>query len=155
MEERKNSKTWLVVLALLLICAGIAVMVPSLLSKKENTKKDEGVVVKKKNEISPEVKAKIERWVTIASNYNSVDTGTSTMQKFAKGVTKLDDNTKLVMTYNAVMREKKIFEQDTYELTKEDVNRMESAIGKDQILHEPVHVMKISDFNNTDKELFD
>lgn len=155
MEETRKSKTWLVFVVILVLCVGMAVFVPSMLSKSKDTKKEEGTVEKDTNEISGEVKTKLERWVNIASNYDSVDTGTSTMQKFAKGVTKLDANTKLVMTYNAVMREKKIFEQDTYELTKEDVNRMESAIGKDQILNEPVHVMKISDFNNTYKDLFD
>lgn len=154
MEERKNSKTWLVVLAILLICAGIAVFVPSLLSKTEDTKKDEGVVVKEKNEISPEVKAKLERWVGIASAHSSIDPSTSTLEKFAKGMTELDAKTKLVMTYNAVMSEKKIYDQNSYELTAEDVKAMESTISKSQISEESVKIMKISDFNKTYEELF-
>lgn len=150
-EKKKGNKTWLVVLGVLLIIAAIAVLVPSYI--KDNMK-DETTVEKDTDKIPTEVKNKLERWVTVASHYNGVGY-TSTLEKFAEGVTELDDKTKFEMTYNAVYADKKIEKQESYTLTSNDIAKMETSIDKNQMKNESVKLMKISDFNTTYEELFD
>ena len=100
------------------------------------------------------MKKKLKRWVDVASHYNSAISSESTMKLFAKGVNALNAKTKLIMTYNSVIEEKGIYEQDTFELTKEDINSMEATTDKAFMYNEPVRIMKISDFDKTYEELF-
>ena len=141
--EEKNSKSWLVIVVLLIIVVVVGYGVFEWTSL--NTKTTENNVLKEK--VSSEVKTKLERWVNVASRYNSVDTSTSTLEMFAK--------TKLIMTYNAVIEEKNIYDQKEYILTKDDIADMSANIDKSDMNNEPVKIMKMSDFNTTYKELFD
>ena len=153
--ENKKSKTGLVVLILLLIGIGVGFGVYKWTSMNTNTnsnqenKEQKEPVETEEAGLTAQIEEKLKNWVGVASHYSSVISSESTMELFAKGVNEVDAKTKLVMTYNAVFGEKGIYEQDTYNLTKEDIKSMEATTDKESMYNEPVRIMKISDFDKT------
>lgn len=97
-------------------------------------------------EITDEVKTRLETFVTVAVAYRS--TG-MTRDKFIKGTDSIDTQTKLEMTNAAIYYNDKVT-KNTIILGEEYQNI--SGVKPDQ--NEMVDTIKISDFDNTYKELF-
>ncbi len=99
------------------------------------------------------VNARLKRWVDIASHF-SFSSSTTTIDKFLSGLTykQLSKSFKFKMAFNAIFYDKKYIEK--YELTENDVSKMESVMNKAGMKGETVAVMKVSDFNSEYKGLF-
>lgn len=156
-EKKKNNHIVLKILLILIVFAGGIVLGVYLDSETELFNKIEKKDTKEKNitkekqkeaplEVTDTVKTRLKKFITAATQYRASG---STRENFINGTTSLTKDIKLKMTNAAIYNDNKPTKNIV--LSGEEINNLE---GVKPDANEIVDIIKISDYNDTYKELF-
>lgn len=162
-EKDKINIGVIIIIILIVLCIGLGAFIFCNRDKfvaKENTKIEEKVEkeTEKKddvNTVSEEDKAKLNKFIEIASIDDTITSKVVTATYFNKGVSYITKEVKLKMAYNVTYN---LGTFENYILTEDEINRIpeDEGIKNDKTyIGERVTVIKVSDFENAYKEFFD
>lgn len=162
-EKDKINIGVIIIIILIVLCIGLGAFIFCNRDKfvaKENTKIEEKVEkeTEKKddvNTVSEEDKAKLNKFIEIASIDDTITSKVVTATYFNKGVSYITKEVKLKMAYNVTYN---LGTFENYVLTEDEINKIpeEDGIKNDKTyIGEKVTVIKVSDFENAYKEFFD
>ena len=164
-EKDKINIGVIIIIILLILCIGIGTFIffninRDKLAAKENTKieeKKEKETEKKDdvNTVSEEDKAKLNKFIEMASIDDTITSKVVTATYFNKGVSNITKEVKLKMAYNVTYN---LGTFENYVLTEDEINKIpeEDGIKNDKTyIGDKVTVIKVSDFDNAYQEFFD
>lgn len=154
-DKSKKGSGWIKAIIMLLV--GIVVGLgayygyDNYLSKDSKDEKTNNEVV---DDVSFEVKQKLSHFIDAASIDDSVASDYITAKYFNKGTTKISDEMKLKMVYNATLR----YAQDNHIIDKSEIDEMvDSTFNRNEsseIVGEPVTIVRVEDFNQEYEDFF-